>query len=348
MSPQPKKVTIREPMFSDAEISENEDGQVNQVILSDSEVLPVNTQVVEVNIQKEVRERKRKNKKEVEISKKMKVDVDQEMKKASTSKEDQTHLSLLSLILLIWTKDFLLHTITTLETLICLSLKEKQYEAKRYLHILMDSLQEVQKNLIAQKKELGKCSLKNLVTHLLNSEWCTTYLEQAMTIETSTWITNNYAENFLGQSSSSHITAITSMSSTIAPTPIIPVDVPSPNISPNRSIEDILEESFQVGNSRSSTGLISQSICRKIPGSTSTLTSPGERGYQVVKLDVFDFSKISKKPKTDWWKEANYRSTFIIPSPLDPSHQLVMKLLLAATNQIQKLPGVKREERETK
>lgn len=124
--------------------------------------------------------------------------------------------------------------------------------------------------------------MKNLVNVILNSEWYTTFTDVNMSLETSNWITNKYAENFQGPSSSSHITAITSTLSTTAPIPIIPVDVPSTIISADKSIEDMLEESFQVGNSRSNTGLICQSICRKIPGSTYTITSPGERGYQVV------------------------------------------------------------------
>lgn len=92
----------------------------------------------------------------------------------------------------------------------------------------------------------------------------------------------------------------------IVPSQIIPADVHSNQPYNNtKSVEDLLDESFQVGNFWSNTGSICQSICRKVPGSTYTLTSPGERGSQVVRLDVFDFSKISKKSKTEWWKEPN-------------------------------------------
>ncbi|XP_037947436.1 uncharacterized protein LOC119679258 [Teleopsis dalmanni] len=262
--------------------------------------------------------------------------------------ENATHMSMLSLLLVIWTPEFLIHSNLILDCLIPLPLMKKEYEAKQVLHLLTDSLLFVQKQLINQKNELSKCSLKNLVTILLNSEWSTTYLDVNITMETSTWITNSYAENFQGPSSSSHFTTTTSMSSMTVHTPIIPVDVPSQSLSIDRPIEDILDESFQVENSRFNIGSICQSIRRRKPGSTYTITSPGERGFQVVKLDVYDFSKISKKPKMEWWKEANYRSTFLIQSPVDPNHQLVMKLLLNVTNQLNKIPGVKKEERETK
>ncbi|XP_018783168.1 PREDICTED: uncharacterized protein LOC108965307 [Bactrocera latifrons] len=86
----------------------------------------------------------------------------------------------------------------------------------------------------------------------------------------------------------------------LATTAVIPtthVDVHSTMSSQtSKSIEDMLEESFTLGSSRSTSGSISQSVCRKIRGCTYTSTSPGERGFQVVKLDVFDFIKICKKP----------------------------------------------------
>lgn len=162
-------------------------------------------------------------------------------------------------------------------------------------------------------------------------------------------IVYEFCKNFQGPSCSSRTMGTTSILSTTAATQIIPADVHSTiHSQSNKSIEDMLEESFTVGSSRLTNGSISQSICRKVQGCTYTSISPGERGYQVVKLDVYDFAKICKKPKTEWWKEANYRSTFLVQSPVDPNYQLVMKLLLAASNQINKIPGVKREERETR
>ena len=59
----------------------------------------------------------------------------EELKKASTLGENLTHICLLTLVVIIWTNEFLHHIITSLETLISLSLKEKQLEAKRYLHL---------------------------------------------------------------------------------------------------------------------------------------------------------------------------------------------------------------------
>ena len=130
------------------------------------------------------------------MAKKKPMNVEEIMKKANVLSEKDTHISLLSLPMLIWTKEFLLHIVNTLETLISLSLKEKQDEAKSCLHMLMDSLQYCQKTLTTQKRELRTCSLRNSASILLDSEWCTTYLEPTMKMETSNWIGNSYAENF--------------------------------------------------------------------------------------------------------------------------------------------------------
>lgn len=71
------------------------------------------------------------------------MNVDELVKNASRLSEEETHMSLLSLLMLIWSTEFLLHVTTTIE-----------------------------------------------------SEWSTIYMEQTMTLETSSWIANNYAENF--------------------------------------------------------------------------------------------------------------------------------------------------------
>lgn len=92
---------------------------------------------------------------QMEIQKKKNLDVGEKIKKASTLKEEITYISLLSLLLIICMKEFLLEINSIIETLICFSLKEKEYEAKKVINTLMDSLQDAQKTLIHQKKELG-------------------------------------------------------------------------------------------------------------------------------------------------------------------------------------------------
>lgn len=142
-----RKVIVRDPVIIDdpspvmSEIEE--DIPFAQNILKDTDLQPTaNTQAVKVAIPKEKQKSKRKTESKNTLSKK-KMNVDELVKNASRLSEEETHMSLLSLLMLIWSTEFLLHVTTTIE-----------------------------------------------------SEWSTIYMEQTMTLETSSWIANNYAENF--------------------------------------------------------------------------------------------------------------------------------------------------------
>ena len=114
-----KKVIIREPVISDdvSKLYENEvehqlvpNYQDLQDFLSDSEVLP-NTQSVAVAVTKEKVKKKKSDSKEKDTDKKKKkkiYDVEEGIRKAETIPEGQKTISLLSLIIALWTTDFLL------------------------------------------------------------------------------------------------------------------------------------------------------------------------------------------------------------------------------------------------
>lgn len=50
------------------------------------------------------------------------------------------------------------------------------------------------------------------------------------------------------------------------------------------------------------------------------LSSPGERGYSVIKLDIYNFSEIDK---SQWWTIVPFRSTFLTFSPVDPTEFVI-------------------------
>lgn len=113
--------------------------------------------------------------------------------------------------------------------------------------------------------------------------------------------------------------------------------------------EDVtLDELFLPSTSQSVTGSISQSISRSESGKWITWSSPGERGYRVVKLDVYDFNEISGIDKQQWWTKANYRSTFITSSPVDPKEMAVQKLLSMAAEDLAKVKGAEKSEKSIK
>ncbi|KAL5272970.1 hypothetical protein ACFFRR_000005 [Megaselia abdita] len=366
MSIQKKKISFKEPLQtediidSDSPInSENEEEiQCGQVFMeSVNEEIPeaVNPATVAEIIPKEKVKKNSQKRKAISNTgkktptKKAKMNIDQIMKKMQTQDlEEDSDVNVISLLMIIWTPDFLITSIAILQTFIKKSLRVRQLEAKKVIYQLVEALLLVQKKLMDQNIELEKCSLKHLITELLSLELYTTFLESDMTMETVDWIVDSYSENLQELSSSSSTTTTTCTSSMTVPSPTVPVDVPSQTSSETKSLEDSLDELYQVGNSQLSIGSISQSISRKTPESTSTLISPGERGFQVVKMDVYDFSKIYRKPKQEWWKEARSRSTFILNSCVDPNYRLVMQLLMNVTKQIQKIPEVKCEVKENK
>lgn len=92
-------------------------------------------------------------------------------------------------------------------------------------------------------------------------------------------------------------------------------------------------------------GSISQSISRRKDDISYNWTLPGELGYQVVKFDIYNFNKISKMDKKNWWKEAEIRSTFLTSSPLDRKAIMVQKLMKEVIQGIQKIPNLQKEEK---
>lgn len=201
-----KRVSMREPLILDDSSPNNSDNEevqqqaqtlnteeINQS--KDNEVI-ANTQAVNAAILKETSKKRKRDDKEEKGGKRIKINVDEEIRQAQCLSENSTHISILSIILVMWTPDFLLHAVSTLEKMLPLALQMKEYEAKRVIQLLMDYLLAVQKQMLTQKKELGKCSVKNLVASLLNLESSTTFTDPTVTMETSNWILNNFAENF--------------------------------------------------------------------------------------------------------------------------------------------------------
>lgn len=113
------------------------------------------------------------------------------------------------------------------------------------------------------------------------------------------------------------------------------------------SVNATLDELFPVSTSQSHTGVISQSILRNTDDTSFTWSTPGESGYRVVKMDIYDFSKISGVPKNLWWEKANLRSTFIITSPADPKEMLVNKLTALVAKDLKATPGLVKSQRAT-
>lgn len=143
-----------------------------QNILKDSEQTPLaNTQTVEIAVTKEKQQRKKRKLLDSNgpVMKKKTMNIEEIMKKANILSEKDTHMALLSLLLIIWTKEFLLHITGALEILISLSLKEKQ-EPSTYVDALTSILFESPNNSEDRirtvfLKEFGNHNLRQWVVH---------------------------------------------------------------------------------------------------------------------------------------------------------------------------------------
>ncbi|CAG4969496.1 unnamed protein product [Colias eurytheme] len=93
------------------------------------------------------------------------------------------------------------------------------------------------------------------------------------------------------------------------------------------------------------TGKISQSILVKDADGFINITSPGERGCMLVKLELYPFKDCVKLPKNQYWTKRTYSSLTVISSPESPAYNLVMKLRRQMTKDVMKIKNVKTEKK---
>ncbi|CAH0730970.1 unnamed protein product, partial [Brenthis ino] len=93
------------------------------------------------------------------------------------------------------------------------------------------------------------------------------------------------------------------------------------------------------------TGKISQSILVKDADGYINITSPGERGCMLVKLELYPFKDCAKLPKNQYWTKRTYSSLTVISSPTSPAYDLVMKLRRQMTKDVMKIKNVKTEKK---
>lgn len=128
-------------------------------------------------------------------------------------------------------------------------------------------------------------------------------------------------------------TVTTFMSSTPVPTPMEHADARGQNLYDygikTTSLQDEdggLRKLFSSPQVTPSTSGISWSICAEVAGDSATFTSTPQRGYNVIKLDLYDFKKCMNIDKSNWWKEAIFRSVAVSTDQNDPIQKQAEKL----------------------
>lgn len=94
-----------------------------------------------------------------------------------------------------------------------------------------------------------------------------------------------------------------------------------------------------------STGKIAQTISLKDDDGYISITSPGERGFMLMKLELYPFKDCVKLQKNQYWTKRNFSSLAVISGPDSPAYKMAMALRTQITKDIMKLKGVKTEKK---
>lgn len=260
-------------------------------------------------------------------------------------------MSVIEFTELAWNEDFLKNILPATMKMERQAMKARNLTTKRLISTMRQGILNGLKQLKQDKIALNKCSFDRFKGALRKGEYYTMFTRKNLRPEITDYLFDLCSENTEEPFSSSATTKTTSTLSTTATTITPPVDA-QPSTSFEQPIQaqsdgDILDALLPVSASLSSTGLISQSISRRKGDTLTTWTSPGETGYQVIKLDVYNFNKICNMDKKNWWKVSEIRSTFMTNSVVDPKHIALQRLMAIAAKDLTSLPGVKREEKVT-
>ncbi|CAB3232790.1 unnamed protein product [Arctia plantaginis] len=120
-----------------------------------------------------------------------------------------------------------------------------------------------------------------------------------------------------------------------------PVEENNTDSDASDNLEGLLDGVVQQQSLRLTTGAISQNISVKHLDQLVILKSRGERGLKVVKLEIY--SDCLRKPKTEWWKSAEFRGTFLSYGAESRVQKLTNQLKTEAYKQVAKTKDVEME-----
>ena len=88
--------------------------------------------------------------------------------------------------------------------------------------------------------------------------------------------------------------------------------------------------------------LYDQYISFKKDDSTKTLTTPGEKGRYLIKIDITDVNDLKGINKKDRWTKAAYRSQFLLQSK-DSTYMQLHKIVLSKSRELAKIKNIKKQ-----
>ncbi|CAH0395165.1 unnamed protein product [Bemisia tabaci] len=176
------------------------------------------------------------------------------------------------------------------------------------------------KNLKKQGKPLRACGWQDLEQLMEKEPFSTTFTRIVLEEPVKTYV----CDSWLGlerELISSPATETTSTYVTRATTSTQHADATSRRSSGADLEGGWLDQALAHETSVSKDGVISQYICHQDRGTSLRLTTPGEIGYEVVKIEVYPFSEVVNEDRMNWWRSARTRALIHFNSPLDTELQ---------------------------
>ena len=73
------------------------------------------------------------------------------------------------------------------------------------------------------------------------------------------------------------------------------------------------------------------------------LTTPGEKGRYLIKIEISDTKDLKGVNKNDWWLKAAYRTQFLVNSEKDSIYTQLHKIVLSKAKDLSKIKNVKKQ-----
>lgn len=216
------------------------------------------------------------------------------------------------------------------------ALSDRMYSFKKKIYAFQ-KVAEKASEILAAKNLSPKCSLARFKRLFQGEEYYTIYTRETLTELEMDCLVDVWESHIQEQCSSSVATETTTTSSTIVATAQAPVDAQGCKRSKTEITYDSDEDLFAPTNLQFNTGGISQSIAKRVNGQWITFTSPGERGLNIVKVDVIPFAEAVTMEKSCWWKIATTRLLFITSSIADKKQMRTDELIAMANKDLKKL-----------
>ena len=88
--------------------------------------------------------------------------------------------------------------------------------------------------------------------------------------------------------------------------------------------------------------LFEQFVSFKSNGSNKTLTTPGEKGSYLIKIDISDTNDLRGVDRKDRWLKAAYRSQFLLQCK-DTTYTQLHKIILMKSRELARIKNVKKQ-----